>query len=248
MNKKRLELSCHHGNINHPNQLVYIKELIDHYFNTIDIYEIDFVMFKNEIISSHDYDIGMIQKGSPLEDWIKFIIIDYGKILWIDIKENLSIFCNKYPKFNVHHFFTKLNKVRDFYIKQKDIDILNKIWISCQEPELYNQIVKLNVYPNLNIIYDIPNIDSYIYQIILNVIGLTCIVNNSVYNQYIHYDLREYKIISIDQSFFYDIDELIQFINSLLLTEGTTIVIYNFPLNVLPIKIRGYNIIMQYDF
>jgi len=265
MNKKaiakQIKVSCHHGDINNPNQLFYVEKLIERENDFIDIYEIDFVMFKNKIISSHDYDIDMIYKGSELIKWIDLIIIKNNKILWIDIKENLSIFCNSYNQFNIYLFFKQLEIIRKKIINDINLDIINFIWISCQETNLYDKIIEINnkkQRPNSVtqeirenkwiIVYDIPSIDSYIYQIILGTIGLNCIINDSVYNKYIQLDLTQYKYISIDQSFFYDIHDLLEFINRLILSKNTNIVLYNFKLNIPPITIPDYNIIMQYDF
>ena len=116
MNKKsivkQIKVSCHHGDINNPNQLFYVEKLIERENDFIDIYEIDFVMFKNKVVSSHDYDIDMIYKGTELIKWIDLIIIKNNKILWIDIKENLSIFCNSYNQFNIYLFFKELELIR----------------------------------------------------------------------------------------------------------------------------------------
>lgn len=251
MNNK-LKISCHHGDIDNPNQLFFTENLLENN-NQIDICEIDFITFNKYIISTHDYDIKKIEKGSELHKWIDLVIIKFNKVLWIDIKENLDIQLNcAFDKFDTILFFKTLERLREIIIINKNIDILKKVWIGCQEKTVYNEIININnlftTHKKWKIIYDIPSVKSYIWQIITKPFALDFIVNNCVYNEHIDMDLRTYKLISIDQSFFNSIDELVDFVNTINISKNTMIVLYNFNPNVPPIKVRpGIHIIMQYD-
>jgi hypothetical protein len=120
--------SCHHGDSNHPNNLEYAKRVIDVNID-IDIVEIDFIMLNRSIISSHDYNPESIDisGGSPLREWIEYVVYKKRRFLWIDVKQNTwpltssSYFSDIKGKFNARLFMEELNKIRKHYISSSSL-------------------------------------------------------------------------------------------------------------------------------
>jgi hypothetical protein len=250
MNYNRLCVSAHHGCIHFPNHLISAANIVDEN-SEIDIVEIDFVTFGNEVISSHDYDVDVIQQGSILFDWILAMVIERGKILWIDIKENLTIFFNwMYDKFDVSLFFMSLIQIRREISKKKQIDITPFIWIGCQDRDLFKRLKEENetLKHPWKMIFDIPTVSSYIYQYLMPSCFIH-ILEDSVVNEFSNVPMRQYDIISIDQSFFHSMESLVQFIKKLPLRHNTSVILNSYEDRSIEAPyIKNLNVIMQYDY
>ena len=98
------------------------------------------------------------------------------------------------------------------------------------------------------IVLDIPFYSGYIGQFLFSFL-----INDYIFNQFISYDYDsecQSNIITIDRSFFYDINTLIEFIRLSTIPLNSKIVIYSFPYSYKsdPIIINNYEIIMLFDF
>lgn len=243
-------VSAHHGYIDFPNHLISCADIVDEN-REIDIVEIDFVTFGNEVISSHDYDIEVIQQGSILYDWVMAMVFERQKILWIDIKENLFIYFNwMYDKFDVSMFFKTLIHIRREISRTKHIDITHNIWIGCQDTSLFRRLKEENEtlkHPWI-MIYDIPTVGHYIYQHLMP----SCFIHlleEMVIGEFSKIPMRQYDIISIDQSFFHSMESMIRFIKNLNLRRGTNVVLNSYENRAIEAPyIKHLNIIMQYDY
>jgi hypothetical protein len=242
---ERLNISCHHGDIHHQNNLSKVKKLVKHY-PEIDIFEIDFISFDDKIISSHDYNMSVIKEGSVLEKWVQFLVIEKRKILWLDIKENLTIYMNcGFEKFDTHLLFSKLKSLR----RLASFDITPYIWIGCQEIPVRQSIVEKNkrLSRPWQLILDMPTVPSYMLQRITPNFARGYL-REMICHDFMESGYEEYSILTIDQSFFLSREEIISFIKSLKLEKETKIVINSFDRSVEPIRIKNHYIIMQYDY
>jgi hypothetical protein len=242
---QQLKISNHHGNLKNQNNLKDTKAIIERYGGEIDIYEVDFVHDRGKIISSHDYEEGKIAMGSSLRRWIKLIIIQNQKVLWIDVKENLAIFIScGYGKFSTSALYDTLNGERKKIMDRGGIDIKPYIWIGCQEPDLHEDL--FHARDGWTVILDMPRVTNYILQYI------PCIpksyLRDKVCDESRHSDYRNYDVITIDQSFFFSVGEIKKFIWSLKLDSNTKIVINSFERSVEPIEMKNHYIIMQYNY
>lgn len=243
----RLNISCHHGDIKKQNNLTRAKQLMKKY-PEIDIFEIDFISYEGKVISSHDYNETAIKNGSSLEKWVKYVVVDHRKVLWLDIKENLDIyFCLAYGKFDHLALFDRLEKLKTRY--GHEVDITSYIWIGCQEKSLRRAICKKNktVGECWQIIFDMPTVSSYIWHKITPECMLPYLME-SVCDEFHQSDYVKYNIISIDQSFFPTRKDIKDFIKSLIVDNHTIIVINSFDRSVKPIQVDDYYIVMQYDY
>lgn len=243
------KISAHHGHVDYPNNLSHAVAVIEEY-REIDIVEIDFVSFGDDIVSSHDYDIDIISFGSVLQDWIESIVVEHRKILWIDIKENLFIYLNwMYNTFNVPLLLRKLQLIRRIIYKDRGCDITPYVWIGCQDGDLLNHIIRENdtMKHPWKIMLDMPTVSSYIYQHI-SPPCFSRLLEDMVIDEFKNKPVRQYDIIAIDQSFFNTMTSLIQFIKSLNLRPETNVILYTFKERVDAPRIKNINIIMQYDY
>ncbi len=273
LENKYPRISCHHGSVMLPNNLSVARSIVEKHDN-IDILEIDFIVYNENLISSHDFDSSSVLNGSPLKDWIDFVIIEKGLILWIDLKVRLDVWAWiwDHSSYTAHFFFDSLQSLRQYYIETHNIDIRRFIMLTCQDYDtrcrieyelLHDQRKEIAIImnhqpssgsaspilpPRWLLVYDLPFNISYILQYIL---PKECysMINTYVYNHFVRYDFSQSTIISIDLSFFDDnINKIYKFIRESNIKEETKIILYNFPLNKEPIKLEGYDIIMQYDY
>lgn len=244
-----LKISAHHGHIDYPNNLKRALDVIDKN-NTPDIIEIDFVSFGDSIISSHDYDIDVINCGNILEDWIMEMVVHRGKILWIDVKENLFIHFNcMYSKFDVPLLFRILQLVRRSVFQDKKLNITPFIWIGCQDKDLFNSLIQENdtMKHPWKMILDMPTVSSYIYQY-LTPNCFNHLLEDMVIEEFRNKPVRQYDVIAIDQSFFYSLSSMTKFIKTLKLRPDTHVILNSFSNHEEAPVIKNINIIMQYDY
>ena len=245
MKKTVPSISCHHGDIDHQNNIeaaVYIL----HDNPDIDIMEIDFVLYGKELISSHDYSAHSILNGATLLEWIELVIIKEKKVLWIDLKPkiDLSVFFWSIAKEEVNC----LSILLDEACSRWGIWIRPYILMTSQDPTITHEIEQ-TLSRNYQIVADIPNMSSYVWQDILP-FGLQGWLDDSVYDHFMNrYDFSRHPIVAIDKSFFgHSVKRVLRFIYDSSIKEGTTIIIYNFKVGAPIVRDPLYNIVMQYDF
>lgn len=235
-------ISCHHGDSSNQNNLVAASRILREY-PEIDIMEIDFVFYNNDIVSSHDYSAHNILHGSSLSEWIEMVVIKHKKILWIDMKPDLSIGAFLWPSFKeeVACLFSILRSFKR--------GIGNSLMITSQDPSITEEINNTPIDMKWPTATDIPYLSSYIWQYILSP-GLQVWNDDSIYKYFAtEYDFSPYSIVAIDKSFFaHDIDKVFRFISECNIGEGTTVILYNFKRGVPIIHSEYCNIVMQYDY
>jgi hypothetical protein len=252
MKKNRVHISAHHGDVARPNELKWARRVCEQN-SEIDCLEIDFVTFREEVRSSHDYDEQMIAQGSQLSEWLAFTVPN-GIQLWIDVKQNLSLYFNwMYGEFDVRLFFDTLRRAHEDLSEQGHTDTRATVWIGCQDRELLNRLNefnhKLQRHNRWKIVLDLPTIGAYVYQTFVPHCLMALITRRaesditSTETDYKHYD-----VISLDQSFWDSVEELCDFIKRLKLNEGTTVILNSYPRNVEAPRIKGIRIVMQYDY
>lgn len=240
-------VSCHHGDIKDQNNLVSAARVLDKY-DEIDILEIDFVFYMNDMISSHDYSAKNILHGSSLSKWIEMTVIHYGRVLWIDLKPRLDIasfLWSNDQKEEAICLFRILGEMK----KKYGIKISESILITSQDPIITEEIEIANSLNEWRVVADIPHMSSYIWQAILPP-GLQEWNDSSIYTDFTTlYDFSRFAVIAIDKSFFNNsIDRVFRFIKESNIKVGSTIIIYNFTKETPVIHSPNYNIVMQYDF
>lgn len=239
--------SCHHGDLKKENNLAAVKKLEGLYGNEIGIYEIDFISFHGEIYSSHDYVIEAIQNENKLSAWIEYVVVEKGKVLWLDIKENYWFYLNcGFEKFCVTTLMERLKNAEVYCQKKHNLDIRPFIWLGCQERVLHKEIMKENM-GKWQMILDLPTVNTYIVRkLTLGLLGDLYL--DRVRNDYLESPYKKYKVITLDQIFFRSLQEIRWFIQSLRLPPNVTIIVNSFPRSIGPLKVKGHNIIMQYDY
>jgi hypothetical protein len=244
---KNAKISCHHGHIQFENQLQPMINLIknnnmdskhskksveSHIF---DIIEIDFVCYQNEYISSHDYILDNINKGSKLEDWVD-LIIKYNKMLWIDLKDTTSSLFINTSQLNIPLLLQKLN-----LLKLKYLNLNQHILLGCQYQMGYQQL--LSYQHDYTVLTDLPQDYAYVLNY------LTPSLFKSTINDYIKTWIQNNTyndILALDVSFFNNLDEVKTFIDS---TTSSVVILYNFEKGYkLPLTFYNKQIIIQYNF
>ncbi len=255
--------SCHHGHSLYPNNL---KEAINviRTNEEIRIVEIDFIQVGDDFVSSHDYTAEGIANGSPLIDWVRKVVIERDAILWIDLKSHLDFTafccgcCDMRFKVDWRLLFTVLARICK--ILQRKIQ--DKVWISCQEKDVCNSIIRFNntrlkAVNRWTVVNDIPFIYSYAVNAVRSILPSTVYnwLQDSVFTQLKEYNFERTRIFSnlpivvcIDKSFFSCTERIIQFVEDSTIPLGSRIVLYTFERTEPPILIQGYDIVMQYDY
>lgn len=250
----RFKISNHHGDVNAPNQLEQAKAVHQKYGHEIDIYEVDFVSFHDTIVSAHDYDLDKVALGSTLEEWIAYFVLEQRKVLWLDVKENLAIYVHAcgFAQFNCPALFAILEQQRDALQRvDPTLDLVNHIILGCQEDNLHARLKQAcggnPLHQPWHMILDAPTVWSYVLQYVTP----ECLkprLRDTICEEFKHSTYREYSVISIDQSFFADREDIVQFIKELKVDTRMMIILNSFPRHYEPIVIPGYYIVMQYDY
>jgi hypothetical protein len=240
-----MERSSHHGDHRRANQLEPVR-LLDK-VEEIDVYEIDFVTVHGRIISSHDYDPLSISKGSSLREWVQFIVGERNKRLWIDAKEPPSVLLGC----PTHHFdarllFHRLEQLRKWLAQRWEKELTDYVWIGCQYQQLQEAFEEENskVGKKWSLLLDMPSMKWYFWQQLLPLPLYKGWINDEILSS----DFDRYKILAIDQSYFYDLHELVEFLRLLNLASGTILILYTFTTPTPLIELEGVRIIMQYDY
>lgn len=245
--------SCHHGHADYQNNLIRAKDVLKRHHTEIGVMEIDFVNVRDDFVSSHDFSASNINAGSPLIDWIKLVVLKYEKILWIDLKSHhdfLGLFCCDVRfKTDCKLLFDVLSRIR----RTTRHRIETNIWISCQDSDVKDQLVRHSGLANNRwiIVNDIPFVGSYLQQYVLPRDWLTRLML-SVFRDYdfeatisLH---NPHPVVCIDRSFFVTLQKLIAFIEDSSIPLGSTVLLYTFDATEEPFQIEGYNLIFQYDY
>jgi hypothetical protein len=245
-------ISSHHGDYRRENNLVAAVRVAE-IFEEIDIYEIDFVSVGKRVISSHDYEEEAIANGSPVEEWIREFVVKRGKILWLDVKENLTLLMNcGYGKFGVRALFHRLETEWKEAANrpQNPVDIRTRIWIGCQDVSLRERLFEYNQRRcggRWHQILDMPTTTAYILQRITPPC-FTSLLCEYVCRESRESDYRDFDLLSVDRSFFPGRKAMKAFILSLELRPDVLVVLNSFGRNQKPIILPNHRIAMQYDY
>lgn len=244
----RVRISAHHGDIERPNQLKAARRVLKRH-PEIDCLEIDFVSFREQIVSSHDYELSVIELGAPLQDWLR-LCAERRLVLWIDVKQNEWFYFNAmYGQFDVGLFFDILKETRREVLRSHAVDLRDWVWIGCQDCALRDALHRRNQHAKhrWQLVLDLPFIKSYVYKALLPSCmpgTLMRLAEEEVLNS----EYRHFPIISLDKDFFPTHDDLVEFVRALWLSKGTTVILNSFSRDVAPIRIKGLHIVMQYDY
>ena len=252
-------ISNHHGNMSNQNNLRAAIPLIENH-KEIDIVEVDFVQYNQELISSHDYDAPGILNGSRLEDWLDFVVIDQRRILWIDMKARYDVvgflFANKQETAQL--LFEKLRRTRATYLRKMSdsdsaIDLEQWVMITSQDATL-NEWIRFyggnsETGDSWTIVADAPFGWSYFFKWYMPN-EFQDWVDDYVYRYFTEeYDFRGDSIVSVDISFFGNsMKRVHDFLKHTNIRPDTFVVLYNFKEGTKPIRLEGYNVITQYDY
>lgn len=241
-------ISCHHGDSRNQNNLPAALAVMQE-FGEIDVMEIDFVHYGDDLISSHDYTAINIIRGAPLLEWITAVVVDAQRILWIDLKPRLDpidmLLRNSAEK-EAQCLFARLADAAALFGAP---NIMPRIIISSQDPVIVHEVARHNE-AGWHTLVDLPLLSSYIWQEILP-FGLQAWLNDSVEEQLReHYDFGGHDTVAIDCGFFErDISRVLRFVEACRLLPDTTLILYNVRQSEPLIEHPLYNnIITQYDF
>jgi hypothetical protein len=244
-------ISCHHGSILAENELQPALEVLKNY-PEIDIVEIDFVYdaSNNSFVSSHDYSDELMKKGSSLVDWIE-AMVSLNKILWIDIKDVITTFLgwNLFSKFNAKAF-SSLIRQQAIVWTEKGVNLYDHIIIGCQWEWLYKDIQKrLGI--STRIVHDLPYGQAYVGSVLCGQCCRPSVVENVQATML--RDINRNKnmhIVCIDHSFFTDVRDLKQFLDSLP-SHVHQCVLYSYKqgeAHPQDLANSDLNVIIQYDY
>ncbi len=255
--------SCHHGHSRYPNNLAHAIRVMNTQ-EEVGVMEIDFVQVGDDFVSSHDYKTENIEQGSCLGDWVEEVIVKRDLILWIDIKSHIDVMgflfvcCDKRFKFDCHALFKALARLYNKH--QSQLRLQDKIWLSCQDADVRDSLIRLNgslkARYKWTIVTDIPFIYSYVCKYLndwLPVFAYTSMYDY-VFSHFLEFDFTDVAIgfggiiVCIDQSFFPSDARLIEFIEKSTIPPGATLVLYNYERTHPPIKVMGYTVKMQYEY
>ncbi len=243
-----VRISAHHGDIKRPNELKAARRVCRQY-PEVDCLEVDFVTFRGQIISSHDYDEQTIAQGSPLQDWLAFAA-SQQKVLWIDVKQNEWFYFNgMYGHFDVLLFFEVLRQARRAIWRRQQVDVTPLVWIGCQNCALRESLQDANTdnkHP-WQLVLDLPFVKSYVYKALLPSC-MSSTLARLAEEEILNSPYRRFKIISLDREFFASEEDLVDFLHELRLKRGTHVILNSYPRSVAPIRVKGLDIVMQYDY
>ncbi len=251
-NRKKMKLCCHHGDFDRQNNLASAIVIMDEN-PQIDIYEIDFIDYGGQCISSHDYKQQNILNGSSIRDWIREICVKRKKILYVDLKVDVGLgyllsFSGSDWKFNCVRLFNELNRIHSTYQRKKNVDIKKYIWLTSQDYDVAGKLYSINNHLDRKhrwkCIIDAPYVNYYILQYLVSGCSPS-FVNDRTYNACMEYNFDN-DIIALDYSFFGS--NITKFIKDSTIKAGSTIILYSFELGTKPIEIEGYYIIMTYNY
>lgn len=252
--RSKMRLCCHHGDYDNQNNLAAAKKIMEEN-PQIDIYEIDFVDYGRQFISSHDYAYHSRIGGSPLSEWIREICVKRKKILYVDLKVDVDFsylfFCSGGGiewKFDCQRLYAVLNEMARKYRKKYNINIRNYIWLTSQDYDVVSKLNSINEFQEKKrrwtCIIDVPYVNYYIAQYTLPgcMMGL---LGGRTYSEFMTYNF-DCDIVALDYSFF--THYITRFIENSTIKLGSTIILYSFELGTEPINIMGYNIVMTYNY
>jgi hypothetical protein len=236
----RASISAHHGCINRENELGPTIELLTAH-PEINIIEIDFISHEGKFISSHDYELETIKKGSELSEWLNHII-PLNKIIWIDIKDsNSSIISKELSVFDIDKFFDLIQTEKEKFLNQ-GTQLKDYLIISSQYESITKKIYEKQ---NLQIAYDVP----YDYAYAMRTVVPSVMENllNRLIQKLILSDVADVpNIVCLDISFFVTETELVDLINKL---RARTIILYTLKNGQqMNLNITNKQIIYQHDF
>lgn len=251
MEQTPLQRSCHHGDVTQPNQLGPARAVLRRY-GEIDVVEVDFISFRGEIVSAHDYALEQIERGATLQAWVDLVVVQHRKVLWLDVKENCWWYCNwMYGQFDARALFRTLRRLRVQLLRASPpLDLHHYIWIGCQQLALRDTLVRMNRWHKhrFTLMLDAPTLWGYVAQRLLPYDCARPLLSAWLADELRHTDRTPFDVLSIDQSFFASDAELTRFLASLRLRAGTRVVLNSYARRVAPLRVPGVQVIMQYDY
>lgn len=241
--------SCHHGDVSRPNQLGPARGVLERYAE-IDVVEIDFVSYCGEIWSAHDYALDQIEQGATLRQWVELVVLQHRKVLWLDIKENCWWYCNwMYGQFDARLLFRRLRALTAI-VAQHGVDLRQHLWIGCQQLALRQRLLDMNRYHKHRfcMMLDAPTLWGYVAQRLMPCVCLTPTLSAWLADELRKTDMAPYGVLSVDQSFFATTAELQRFLRALRLPPDLRVVLNSYARSVAPVRVRGVQIVMQYDY
>lgn len=241
--------SCHHGDASQPNQLMPARGVLRRH-EEIDIVEIDFVSYCGEIWSAHDYSLDQIEQGATLQDWVELVVVQHRKVLWLDVKENCWWYMNwMYGQFDARLLFRRLRAIGADLAK-RGIDLRQHLWIGCQQLALRQRLIEMNRFHKHRfcMMLDAPTLWGYVAQRLAPCVCVTPLLSAWLSDELKQTDMAPYGVLSVDQSFFASSQELQRFLRTLKLPPNLRVVLNSYARNVPPLRVKGVQIVMQYDY
>ncbi len=242
--------SCHHGDATQPNELEPARAVLAR-FAEIDVVEVDFVSFRGDIVSAHDYALDQIERGATLEQWVQLVVVEQRRVLWLDVKENCWWYCNwMYGQFETRALFRRLRHLRAALLAEHQIDLRHYCWIGCQQLALRDTLIRMNRWPRhqFTLMLDAPTLWGYVAQYCAPYDFARPLLSAWLADELRHTDRAPYGVLSVDQSFFATDGELVRFLRSLRLAQGSRVVLNSYPRSQAPLRVPGVQVIMQYDY
>ena len=254
--------SCHHGHAEHQNNLRHAIDVI-RTNPDIQIVEIDFVQVGDDFVSSHDYAPENISNASPLLEWVRKVVVERKKILWVDLKSHVDFIafccfcCDTRFKLDCKALFKVLARI----CRTLGTRVQDKVWISCQDSDVREALIRCNrplkAENKWTVVTDIPFVYSYAVNACQYIIPSSMYnwLQDRVFAELCQFDFERARIfvdvpiiVCIDKSFFVNTERLAHFIEDSTIPLGSTIVLYTYDVTEPPVQVIGYNIIMQYNY
>ena len=236
-------LSAHHGDFLKPNQLAPAMRVADAH-PEIDVFEIDFVDSGAAIVSAHDYDARAIGLGSALAEWIDEFAVRRRRVLWIDVKQNIDLYCDwAHGGFSTARLFAALEDAR---VRTPDLD--TRVWLGCQDEALRDELLAYCRAHRWRFILDMPLVSGYVAQRLVPRCAWPC-ARSAVQAEMRDSELYAgHRLVSLDREFFAGPTELKRFVRELELQADTLLVLNSFDRRQARIEVEDVAIVMQYDY
>jgi hypothetical protein len=228
--------ACHHGASHRPNHLSSACEVLRKH-PEIEIVEIDFVTVSGVVLSAHDYSDESIDQGSPLSEWVEQVVISQRRILWLDLKENLSLLSTPFD-------CTLLSTTLTQLFTQHKGDLQHRLLLSSQSVELANRLHPIRR-EGWSLLMDVPSAMHYVRDYLP--LCTQEFINQAALEQLRDIDLRREMWLAVDVSFFASVESLSAVLrsNTTLSPANTRIILYTAPQ---PLTVDGYRVTTMLDY
>jgi hypothetical protein len=255
-NRQAAKTSCHHGDYLRPNSLEETRAVLQRY-PEIAIVEIDFVLLcepEPVLLSSHDYEQQSVERGATLEEWVKLVVLEQKRLLWMDIKTRLgfwSLLSEPEKRLDVALLLALMRKMRRHFLKHCGQDVQQRVLLGCQDEPVYKALLALNNQEKhpWRVLLDLPFATSYIGQMLLPDEW----INNWMQETYVQYPYEQdgavgQQYVCLDRNFFTNNRQLEDFIQCSGIARNSVVIVYSYPRTAKPLRVPGYQIMMQCDY